>query len=94
MSGQAAHNKFTGPKLTTFCVRCKKKKELESLASPKVVQAKNGRFMVQGGCPTCGGNTSRFVSEEVAGSGLFKSIGKIFKKKGPKGLDIASLLEL
>ncbi|MGI6216656.1 MAG: DUF5679 domain-containing protein [Coriobacteriales bacterium] len=43
-----------------YCVKCKAKKEI---VNPKEKVAKNGRPMLQGTCPDCGGKLSLFIKK-------------------------------
>jgi len=43
-----------------YCVKCKTKKEMQSVNS---VVSKNGRPMLKGTCPACGGKLCLFVKK-------------------------------
>ena len=43
-----------------FCVKCKAKKEMKDVVE---VTTKNGRPMLKGVCPTCGGKLSLFIKK-------------------------------
>jgi DNA polymerase II large subunit len=43
-----------------YCVKCKEKKEIQN---PEEVVTKNGRPMIKGTCPTCGGKINLFVKK-------------------------------
>lgn len=44
-----------------YCVKCRDKKEI---VDPKETVAKNGRPMMQGTCPDCGGKLSLFIKKD------------------------------
>lgn len=44
-----------------YCVKCKEKKEM---VDPVEKVAKNGRPMLQGTCPDCGGKLSLFIKKK------------------------------
>lgn len=45
--------------MDAYCVRCKTKK---TMVGGKNAQTKNGRWMCQGTCETCGGKMNKFIS--------------------------------
>jgi hypothetical protein len=47
-----------------YCVKCRKKRQVKNGV---VVQASNGRQMVQGACPVCGTKVTRFLPSKKAG---------------------------
>jgi hypothetical protein len=43
-----------------YCVKCKTKKEIQN---PVEVTSKNGRPMLKGTCPSCGGKLNLFIKK-------------------------------
>jgi DNA polymerase II large subunit len=43
-----------------YCVKCKSKKEMQGVQE---VTSKNGRPMLKGTCPTCGGKLNLFIKK-------------------------------
>lgn len=43
-----------------YCVKCKAKKEIQN---PVETVAKNGRPMLKGTCPVCGGKLNLFIKK-------------------------------
>ncbi|MCL2807751.1 MAG: DUF5679 domain-containing protein [Coriobacteriia bacterium] len=43
-----------------YCVKCKAKKEMKDVVE---VTSKNGRPMLKGTCPTCGGKLNLFIKK-------------------------------
>ena len=44
-----------------YCVKCKAKKEMLDVVE---VTSKNGRPMLKGKCPTCGGKLNLFIKKD------------------------------
>jgi hypothetical protein len=45
---------------------CVKEREKRMIKNGTVKQTANGRYMVQGTCPSCGSKVTRFISKEEA----------------------------
>ncbi|MDR3136737.1 MAG: DUF5679 domain-containing protein [Coriobacteriales bacterium] len=43
-----------------YCVKCKSKKEMQDVQE---VTSKNGRPMLKGTCPSCGGKLNLFIKK-------------------------------
>lgn len=42
-----------------MCMKCKVSRKVQN---PKIVTTKNGRKMMKGSCPVCGGKINKFVA--------------------------------
>ena len=47
--------------MLTYCLKCKKNKKN---IDPKLIETKNGRFMLSSKCAVCGSKKSKFMKEQ------------------------------